>query len=438
MLLRFFGLNEDPFGVTPEPRFLFYSHTHREALASLKYGLQANRGFTAMIAAPGLGKTTLLYRFLNDIRPSARSVFLFDIDGECSPRELIASILRDLGIPPAATPAGMHDQLNKVLVDEARAGRNVVIVIDEAQNLSQAALETVRLLSNFETPRSKLLHIVLAGQLQLLDKLTDPSLIQLRQRITTFCRIDPLSAEETRKYIHHRLTMAGYRGEALFSGEAVELIFAASRGIPRTINNLCFNSLSICRALNQSQVTGSMVEEALGDLHIVVRPKPDSLVPSSPSLPLATPDRAPGVPRRRTIAAAVALCASALAVIGAWQIRGHQPDGPSNTVEASSRTAPATAPRPDETQSSQLQPASVQGTVSPPSTPDATKPQPFKVRVAPNQTLQDIAVHYLGEFNQKRWRQIRSLNPSLRNPNRVIAGQSIWLPGPAPANPGPI
>src|SRR3954471_2806040 len=176
MLLRFFGLNEAPFGVTPEPRFLYPSRTHREALASLKYGLQANRGFTAMIASPGLGKTTLLYTHLNDIRAFARSVFLFDVDGDCSPRELIGSILSDLGITPAPTAAGMHDQLNKVLVEESRAGRTVVIVIDEAQNLSAAALETLRLLSNFETPRAKLLHIVLAGQLQLLDKLEQASL----------------------------------------------------------------------------------------------------------------------------------------------------------------------------------------------------------------------------------------------------------------------
>src|ERR1700686_155099 len=116
MLLQYFGMSDDPFGVTPEPRFLYPSNTHREALASLKYGFYSNRGFTALIAPPGLGKTPVLDSFLGGLRAPARSVFLFDIDSQCEPRELIGSILRDLGIVPAASSTEMHEQLNGVLV----------------------------------------------------------------------------------------------------------------------------------------------------------------------------------------------------------------------------------------------------------------------------------------------------------------------------------
>jgi MSHA biogenesis protein MshM len=183
-----------------------------------------------------MGKTTLLFRFLDDIRESARTAFLFDIDSQCEPRELVGYILRDLDITPGATGAEMHDQLSGVLVAEARAGRRLVLVIDEAQNLSDAALETVRLLTNFETPLAKLMQIVLAGQTQLSNKLMQPSLVQLRQRISTICRLEPLSTEKIGAYIDHRLKFAGYSGGTLFTKEALNLITESSQGIPRTIN----------------------------------------------------------------------------------------------------------------------------------------------------------------------------------------------------------
>ena len=438
MLLRFFGLNEDPFGVTPAPRFLYSSHTHREALASLKYGLQTNRGFTALIAPPGLGKTTLLYHFLNDIRPVARSVFLFDIDAECSPRELIGAILRDLGITPAATATGMHDQLNQVLLEESRAGRTVVIVVDEAQNLSESALETLRLLSNFETPRAKLLHIVMAGQLQLLDKLTEPSLVQLRQRITTFCRIDPFSAEETRDYICHRLTIAGYRGEALFSNESLDRIYAASGGIPRTINNLCFNALSICRALNQKQVAPGMVEEAIADLHLDAAPKAAAAVPipSVEEIPLfSRPERESRESKRQTMVAVAALCASILAIVGFAEIRAHQlPPAPAPaSVNTKVPTGSAVVPGLPQTVPLPA-PESTQPPSNAPAVPVTSTARPFKVKVARHYTLRDVAMQYLGEFDEKRLREIQALNPELTDPDHLLAGQSIWLPGPPRTN----
>jgi type II secretory pathway predicted ATPase ExeA len=274
MRWEYFGLQCDPFGATPNPRLLYPSRTHREALASLRYGFVGNRGFTAMIAPPGMGKTTLLCRFLDELGDSARSVFLFNIDSSCEPRELLGYILLDLGIAPGRSDYEMHRQLSDALVRERRQGRTVVVVIDEAQNLSDAMLERVRLLTNFETSAGKLMQLVLSGQPQLADRLMQPSLVQLRQRISTVCRLEPLSTEETLAYIDYRLQHAGLEGEAPFTVEALGQIAEASRGTPRTINNLCFNALSLCRALGIHKADGNIVSEIVADLQLT--PPPDA------------------------------------------------------------------------------------------------------------------------------------------------------------------
>ena len=290
MLLQYFGFKVDPFGVNPDPRCLYLSRTHRQALEALEFGFSSNRGFTAMIAPPGTGKTTLLFRFLEDIRDSARVVFLFDIDPECEPREFVAHILRDLGIAPARGSAKMHDQLSNEVIKENRAGRKFVIVIDEAQNLSEAVLERVRLLTNFETSRGKLIQIILSGQSQLSEKLLHASLVQLRQRISTVCHIESLSAEETVGYIDYRLKMAGSLGENLFTAGAVKLIAEASQGTPRTINNLCFNALALCAKMNLRQVDATMVATVIAGLQLT----PQSSAPIE--TPAAAPIVAPAVP----------------------------------------------------------------------------------------------------------------------------------------------
>lgn len=268
MLLQYFGFKEEPFGVNPDPRCLFLSRTHQQALDSLGFSFANNRGFTAMIAPPGMGKTTLLFRFLEDIRDAARVVFLFDLDPQCEPREFVAYILRDLGIAPAQGSAEMHEQLSNAVINENRAFRKFVIVIDEAQNLSDAVLERVRLLTNFETSRGKLIQIVLSGQSQLSEKLQHASLVQLRQRISTVCHIESLSLEETVGYIDYRVKMAGYLAEPLFTAGAVKLIAEASHGTPRTINNLCYNSLTLCSKMRLKQVDAAMVSKVIAGLQL--------------------------------------------------------------------------------------------------------------------------------------------------------------------------
>jgi general secretion pathway protein A len=267
MFLEFYGFREQPFGVTPDPRFLYLSPAHREALASLYYGIESGRGFLALIAKPGMGKTTLLFHLLEKFRHNARTAFLFQT--QCSSREFMRFLLAELGVESHDQDfVRMHEEFNKMLLQEARAGRRFIIVVDEAQNLDANVLETVRLLSDFETPRAKLLQIILAGQPELADKLASRHMAQLRQRVSLLNRLVALSVEETRKYIDHRLRVAGYSGAVPFTPEALVAIARFTEGIPRNINNFCFNVLSLSCALRQRVADLALVEEVIADLDI--------------------------------------------------------------------------------------------------------------------------------------------------------------------------
>ena len=267
MFLEFFGMREQPFGVTPDPRFLYLSPMHREALASLYYGIEAGRGFLSMIARPGMGKTTLLFQLLEEFRNAAKTAFLFQT--QCDSREFIRFLLAELGIETKEQDrVKMHEEFNAVLLREMKAGKRFVVVIDEAQNLDDSVLETVRLLSNFETPRAKLMQIILSGQPELADKLARPNLSQLRQRVSIVARLEPLSPQHVHEYMQHRLRLSGYAGPRLFLPDAESAIIERSEGIPRTINNLCFNSLSLAYALGRHQIDRSLIEEISGDLDL--------------------------------------------------------------------------------------------------------------------------------------------------------------------------
>jgi type II secretory pathway predicted ATPase ExeA len=260
MVTDYYGLAEQPFGVTPDTRYLYLSPTHREALAALLYGVQTGRGFMSIIAKPGMGKTTLLFQLLQQLEHSARTVFLFQT--LCSPVDLLRSLLHDLGTEAHGDLPEMHSQLNECLLTESRRGQQVVVVIDEAQNLSHSTLELLRMLSNFETPHKKLMQIILAGQPQLAEKLASPNLVQLRQRISIVARLKPFTVEETNLYVGHRLLVAGYDFCApLFSQRAGAMIAEHSEGIPRNINNICFNAMSLGCALQRKPIDEEIIRE---------------------------------------------------------------------------------------------------------------------------------------------------------------------------------
>jgi len=279
MFRQFFGLREQPFGVTPDPRYLYLGGQHREVLASLFYGLEANRGFLALVAKPGMGKTTLLFHLLEKFRNRALTAFVFQT--QCTSREFMRFLLAELGIEHEGQDlVRMHEDFNRCLLREAQAGRRVIVVIDEAQNLAPSVLETVRLLSDFETPRAKLLQIILSGQLELAEKLASPGLKQLHQRVASISGLNPLSEQETTAFIGHRLRVAGYQGEGLFSAGAISRITELSEGIPRNINNLCFHALSLACALKKKTIDMAVVDEVARDLDIR-RLLPDRALPSN-------------------------------------------------------------------------------------------------------------------------------------------------------------
>lgn len=266
-VLKAFGLREEPFGVTPDPRYLYLSVAHREALASLIHGIDSGRGFMALIADPGMGKTTLLFRLLQHYSETAQTAFVFQT--QCTPRELLQFLLADLGMEATTNDiVSMHQQFNKALLHESRRGRPFIVIVDEAQNLSDEALETVRLLSDFETPSRKLVQIILAGQKQLAAKLGAPHLAQLRQRISLLCKLHPLTHNEVSAYIEHRMQTAGFEGVLPFTPHALEEIADRSGGVPRLINNYCFHGLSMAAATNSEVVELAMVREVARDLDV--------------------------------------------------------------------------------------------------------------------------------------------------------------------------
>lgn len=265
MYLKFYGLREEPFGATPDPRFLYASPTYQEAQATLEYGIRSGRGFTALIARPGMGKTTLLFHLLERYSTAARTAFIFLT--QCDSREFLRYLMTELGADTGETDfVRLQEQFGQLLAREAQAGKKVIAVVDEAQNLDVSVLETVRLLSDFETPRAKLLHIILTGQPELADRLASPALLQLRQRISHLVRLEPLTAAEVNRYIDHRLRVAGYCGPPLFTPAARALLVEHSEGIPRNINTLCFNALSLGFAMSQRSIGPDIVAEASGDL----------------------------------------------------------------------------------------------------------------------------------------------------------------------------
>lgn len=274
MFQTYYQFREQPFGVNPDPRFLYLSSTHREAFSSLLYRIQSDSGFLAMIAQPGMGKTTLLFHLLKKLQGTAKTAFIFQT--QCTSHELLRHVLSEFECDTSVTDTvRMSQELKSFLLAEANAGRRCVLIVDEAQNLGPEVLETVRLLSNFETPRRKLLNIILSGQVELGEMLERTRLNQLRQRLSCMIHLQRFTPGETALYIAHRLATAGYSGKTsdLFSLQALAAIAQLSEGIPRIINNLCFNALSLGYALETSQIDLAIIEEAAGDLGITSRPR---------------------------------------------------------------------------------------------------------------------------------------------------------------------
>jgi len=255
MYCEFFGFSEKPFTITPNPNFIFLSNIHREAFAHLLYGIDSHAGFIALTGEVGTGKTTVLRTLLSQLNHEKyHSALIFNpcLSGE----QLLASICREFGIESTERNSfGYLDDLNRYLLEQNTAGRTVVLVIDEAQNLAPDVLEQVRMISNLETERDKLIQIILAGQPELNDLLNRHDLRQLRQRITVSCRLTSMKLNETVDYINHRLKISGCRIPGLFSLGAVKQIYRFSKGVPRLINVACEQALVMAWTQESTVVT---------------------------------------------------------------------------------------------------------------------------------------------------------------------------------------
>jgi len=423
MVLRHFKLREQPFGVTPDPRYLYASGTHREALSSLLYGVESGLGFVTLIANPGMGKTTLLFEALRRMQETTRTVFLFQTI--TTPIDLVRALLIDLGVKDTqGTLVELQTQLNEVLVNQAASGKRLILVIDEAQNLDETVLEAVRMLSNFETARQKLMQIVLSGQLQLAEKLAQPRLLQLRQRISIFAHLKPLSATETAAYIQHRLRVAGCStDEPVFTSSAITLIARQSGGIPRNINNICFNALTLGCALQRKTIDADVIREVLVDLNF-----------ESISAPVETPEQSTRAPRQagiqqttsrptlsklRTVFISVAICAI-VSVFGWLILQDYRALSADGAVQANSSATPTLKAAPLK-----VAPAIE---IQPSAPIMESDPATRLVKVRDGQSLYAICAETFGACKPELLKKIIQINPSILDPNHILSGQKVVLP----------
>jgi general secretion pathway protein A len=265
MYNEFYGFREPPFNITPDPRFLFFSDKHREAFNHILFGIRERKGFIQITGEVGAGKTTICRAILAELGPAYRTALI--LNPLVTSTQLMRTILTELGLEPRKLDRTAYlEMLNRFLLERAGDGHDVVILIDEAQDLDEDLLEEVRLLSNLETDRRKLLQIVLIGQPELREKLNQRELRQLRQRITVRYHLSPLDRFETERYIAHRLRVAGADGRPAFSSWALRGIHRYAGGIPRLINAVCDKALLYGYVNGTYELTRRAVRQAIREL----------------------------------------------------------------------------------------------------------------------------------------------------------------------------
>jgi len=450
MYFDHFRLSGEPFSLTPDPAFLFLSAKHREAMAAVQYGLLNGRGFITLIGEVGTGKTTILYSVLSQLGPEVAAAYVpyaahtFD--------DLLAAALKDLGEqpPPGASRLALLEILQRLLLQRDAAGVRTALVIDEAQSLTDATFEELRLLSNFETYTHKLLQIVLVGQPELQQRLRQQNLRQLQQRVSVRAIINPLDADEMEAYILHRLKQVG-GDERLFEAAALRPIVRHSQGIPRRANILCHNALLFAFGRSEPRVTTAVAQEAIAEMD---ERRPGLLRKDA----LRRLPRWPLAPSwRRLVGLAVAAAAllvlgtqlfgsstSADRTVGAAQVAAAVPPAtpPPAAAPPAPDPAPTPAPAPSDTPAAPVAPAPAAATDAP--APVATVPssevhrdagdaEHRTVSIPPGGSILGVARQLFGELGDRRATQaflgeVRRLNPGLHDVNVVMAGAVVRFP----------
>lgn len=353
MYEQFYGLTDKPFSLTPNPRFVYYSKQYREAETQLLYGIGNREGFMLLTGQPGTGKTTLCRDLIEKLdRDKTQSALIFN--PFLSGVEMLAALLTEFGIivPPGANRKDLLDRLNQFLLAQLALGRSCVAIFDEAQHLSPEFLEQIRVLSNLETDQEKLIQIILAGQPELLQKIRTPQMAQLDQRVSIRCALADLDEEETDRYIHHRLNVAGARGQIRFAPKAVAEIYHASHGVPRLINLVADRALLAGYAAQTRDIQPEHVRKAVAALRgedAEVEANVSSRA-SQRSRPKSAPAQQERKAARRALwfaAAAVILgvAAIATAAVAFWPRATHRPADEELYWQATMATSSADAER---------------------------------------------------------------------------------------------
>lgn len=446
MYRAFFGFREKPFNLTPDPKFLYLNASYREALAALHYGVVERKGFVSLIGEAGTGKTTLLRRLLSEIPRETRSVLV--INPAIGFEEMLRFILTDLGRPPApgASKLDMLEALNVELLDSLARGGNVVVLIDEAQDLTIPVLEELRLLSNLETAKEKILQLVLAGQPEFDALLARPEIRQLRQRISVSARLRPLARSEVQAYVAARITAAGGDVRGLFTQGALFRLWWFSGGVPRLVNAACDNALVTAYARGKRTIGWREIGEAMRDLRRqvswapsrwrgvgtllaaalvgagivlgameVLRSRWPELLPGSAVMPAAVATALPVAAASSTPTGTISP-APAEAPTAALPVAVPSSVAPDPSPSVSE--VPTAVPSPTETATATPEPAATAST-------DA-----LTIRVTDGATLTDLAVHYYGNASPRVLARIRAANPWLDDPDVLWSGKLLTLPGP--------
>lgn len=459
MYREFFGLQLKPFSITPDPRFLYMSPGHKEALAHLLYGLKESSGFVVITGEVGTGKTTILNAFLLKLPPRVPKVVVKN--PHLRPENLYYLLGEAIGIPEEKRS---RDHIN-VFEDRLKATGGAVLIVDESQGLSLEMLEEIRLLSNLETINEKLVQIMLLGQQELNEKLRSPQLRQLKQRIGIKYHIPPLDSNETRDYIDHRLRVAGYepRERPLFTVSALSEVYRYTKGFPRLINIVCDSVLIAAYTENQKQITAQMVRKIVSELESTYSPKTGGRHPQILNPRKSEEAR---VWFARAVCLLLLILASAAAVWFFYPAGRQQgpsdvsmsssPQPASGTVDVAAERKPEppapavpVKPRTSENEVShagarnalripEKEPAPEQvilrdeegagrKSASPPPV-EPVRPQGTVVTVVSGDTVAQLAADYYGRFDSEILRAVKQANPDLRNVDLIYEGQKIFLP----------